>query len=99
MDSPVEVWRRGNAYIGEMSPAADRATRLPFGHPEAFIEAFANVYCNVADTIRAKILREKPDPIVKDFPTVNDGLRGMLFIDTVVKSAKAKQKWTKMPSK
>lgn len=99
MDSPVEVWRRGNPYIGEMSPAADRATRLPFGHPEAFIEAFANIYCNVADTIRAKILREKPDPIVKDFPTVNDGLRGMLFIDTVVKSAKAKQKWTKMPSK
>lgn len=96
-DGPVQVWRRGNDYVGERSPAAGRATRLPSGHPEAFIEAFANVYCNAADTIRARILKQKPDPLVMDFPTVDDGLRGMLFIETVVKSAKSRQKWLKMP--
>ena len=44
-DGPVQLWRRGNDYVGAESPAAARATRLPAGHPEAFIEAFANVYC------------------------------------------------------
>jgi predicted dehydrogenase len=99
LDGPVQVWRCGNDYIGAKSPAAARATRIPFGHPEGYIEAFANIYCNVADTIRARILREKPDPLALDFPTVDDGLRGMLFIETVVKSSEAKQKWIKMPNK
>jgi len=94
MNGPVEVWRRGNDYIGAKSPAAGRATRLPFGHPEAFFEAFANNYCNFADTLRAKLTRTKPDPLALDFPDVNDGLRGMLFIDTVLASNKSKQKWT-----
>jgi len=93
-DGPVQVWRRGNDYVGAASPAAARATRLPFGHPEAFFEAFANIYCNFADTVRARLSRTKPDPLALDFPDVNDGLRGMLFIDTVLASAKSKQKWT-----
>jgi len=95
-NGPLQVWRRGNPYIAEKSPAAARATRLPFGHPEAFIEAFANIYCNVADTLRARLEKAKPDPLALDFPTVRDGLRGMLFIETVVKSGKSKQKWTRM---
>jgi len=95
-DGPVQVWSRGNPYVGETSPAAARATRLPSGHPEAFFEAMANVYCNFADTVRAKLTRTKPDPLALDFPTVKDGLRGMLFLDTVLASAKSKQKWTKM---
>ncbi|TFG49779.1 MAG: Gfo/Idh/MocA family oxidoreductase [Candidatus Brocadiia bacterium] len=95
-DGPVQVWRRGNGYVAAKSPAAARATRLPCGHPEAFIEAFANVYCNFADAVRAKITRTVPDPLVLDFPTVDDGLRGMLFIDTLLVSTKSKQKWTKM---
>jgi len=96
-DAPVEVWRRGNGYIGAKSPAAGRATRLPFGHPEAFIEAFANIYVNAAATMRAAIAGDKPDPLALDFPTVDDGLRGMLFIETVVKSAKLGAKWVKFP--
>ena len=96
-DAPVEVWRRGNGYIGAKSPAAGRATRLPFGHPEAFIEAFANVYVNAAETMRARIARKRPDPLALDFPTVDDGLRGMQFIEAVVKSAKMGAKWVKMP--
>jgi len=95
-DGPVQIWRRGNDYVAQRSPAAGRATRLPFGHPEAFFEAMANVYCNFADTIRARLTRSKPDALALDFPTVDDGLRGMLFIDTVLASAKSKQKWTKM---
>ena len=95
-DGPLQIWRRGNAYVAEKSPAAGRATRLPSGHPEAFIEAFANTYCNFADTVRARIERRKPDPLALDFPNVGDGLRGMLFIETVLASAKSKQKWTKM---
>ncbi len=91
-----EVWRRGNDYVANYSDAAARHTRLPFGHPEAFFEAFANNYVNFADTIRAKQARKKPDPLMLDFPNVNDGLRGMLFLETLVASAKSKQKWTKM---
>jgi len=98
-DGPVQVWRRGNDYVAARSPAAERATRIPSGHPEGYLEAFANIYCNVADTIRARILRQKPDPLALDFPNVDDGVRGMLFIDTVVKSSTIKQKWTKMPNK
>lgn len=93
-DGPVQVWSRGNGYVGDKSPAAARATRLPAGHPEAFFEAFANNYLNFADTIRAKLTKTKVDPLAKDFPSVKDGLRGMLFIETVLASAKSKQKWT-----
>ncbi|MFC1543282.1 Gfo/Idh/MocA family protein [Candidatus Neomarinimicrobiota bacterium] len=95
-DGPSIVWRRGNDYIGEKSPAAGRATRLPFGHPEAFFEAFANIYCNFADTLRAQLAGKKPDPLALDFPGVDDGLRGMLFIETVLESARSEQKWTPM---
>ena len=95
-DGPVQVWRRGNDYVGEKSPAAARATRLPFGHPEAFFEAFANNYCNFAETVRARMTRTKPDPLALDFPDVDDGLRGMLFIDTLLASTRSKQKWTAM---
>ena len=95
-DGPVERWSRGNAYIGARSAAAARGTRIPFGHPEGFIEAFANVYCNFADAVRAKISGVKPDKLALDFPNVDDGLRGMAFIATVLASAKSKQKWTRM---
>jgi predicted dehydrogenase len=98
-DRPEEVWKRGNGYVAEKSPAAARGTRIPSGHPEAFLEAFANIYRNATDAIRAQILREKPDPLALDFPTVDDGLRGMLFIETVVKSAVSKQKWVAMPKR
>jgi predicted dehydrogenase len=98
-DAPIEVWRRGNDYVAAKSPAAGRATRIPAGHPEAFLEAFGNIYANVKETVLARLEHRKPDPLALDFPTVDDGLRGMLFIETVVKSSASKQKWTKMPTK
>jgi len=96
IDGPVQVWRRGNGYIGAKSAAAARCTRIPFGHPEAFIEAFANNYMNFADTIAARIEKRKPDPLALDFPQVSAGVRGMRFIEAVVKSSKMNAKWVKM---
>ncbi|MHC4123568.1 MAG: Gfo/Idh/MocA family protein [Planctomycetota bacterium] len=94
MNGPAEVWSRGNPYIAEKSLAAARATRLPSGHPEGFFEAFANHYCNFADAVRARMMNKKPEPLALDFPNVDDGLRGMLLIDTLLASTKSKQKWT-----
>ena len=98
-DRPLEVWSRGNGYVAERSPAAARATRLPAGHPEAFLEAFANVYRNACDVMRARRTRTRPDPLAVDFPTVDDGLRGMLFIDAVVRSAASRRKWIPVPTR
>ncbi len=96
INGPVQVWKRGNDYVAAKSPAAARATRLPSGHPEGFFEAFANNYCNFADTVRASLLGQKPDKLALDFPKVEDGVRGMLFVETVLASTKSRQKWTRM---
>jgi len=96
-DGPLEVWTRGNPFVADRSAAAARATRLPAGHPEAFHEAFANVYCNVTDTIRARNARRRPEPLALDFPSVDDGLRGMIFIQTVIRSSRSSRKWLKVP--
>ncbi|MEJ2123191.1 MAG: Gfo/Idh/MocA family oxidoreductase [Alphaproteobacteria bacterium] len=96
IDAPQQVWKRGNDYVAKKSPGAGRATRLPFGHPEAFLEAFANNYCNFADTIRAKKERKKADPLFLDFPGVKDGVQGMKFIEAVVKSSGKGASWVKI---
>jgi predicted dehydrogenase len=93
-DAPRQVLRRGSAYV---SDAARRATRLPPGGPEAFIEAFANIYREAARAIRAGVNGDlTPEDL--DFPTVDDGLEGMAFITTAVQSAKAGGVWAKMPA-
>ncbi len=94
-EGPAQLLRRGNGYLCE---AAQRGTRLPPGHPEAFIEAFANVYVNATDTIRAKILGNEPTELELDFPTVIDGARGLAFIESAVESSKSDQKWYPMKS-
>ena len=96
MGQPEQIWKRGNDYIGTLSKAAAKHTRIPFGHPEAFLEAFANNYTNFAETVKCTIAGKKPDVMSLDFPGVEEGVRGMLFIETVVASTKSKQKWTKM---
>lgn len=95
-DGPAEIWSRGHARVAAASPAAARATRLPPGHPEAFLEAFASLYRNACDTIRARLLGEPPDPLALDFPSAGDGLRGMLFIEAVVTNAGGRDKWTRV---
>ena len=93
-DGTIHTYRRGTDAIGEISEAAVRATRLPSGHPEAFFEAFANIYKNATDTIRAKLEGRVPTELELDFPTVKDGTRGMQFIEAVVGS---KGQWVKLP--
>ena len=89
---PVQILRRGNGYLCE---AAQRHTRIPPGHPEAFLEAFANVYQNAIATMRAKLSGTEPNELDLDFPNVDDGVVGMQFIETVVASSKSDKKWEK----
>jgi predicted dehydrogenase len=91
-DAPRRLYRRGNDYLSDV---AKRFTRIPAGHPEAFLEAFANIYVEAARAIEAEVNGE-PIPGDCDFPTVKDGLEGMLFIATAVQSAKGGAVWTKM---
>ena len=74
--------------------AAIRASRLPSGHPEGFIEAFANIYLGVAADIRARLAGVAPDAIAADYPRVADGARGVRFIEKVLESSRSAQKWT-----
>ena len=77
-----------------MCDAAKKAIRIPAGHPEAFLEAFANVYIGVAEAIRAKQSGVALGELEGDFPTVIDGARGVHFIEKTVESAASSQKWT-----
>ncbi|MDR2382936.1 MAG: Gfo/Idh/MocA family oxidoreductase [Prevotellaceae bacterium] len=93
-NKPSEIYSvGGNTFL---TPAALYYTRTPAGHPEGFIEAFANIYRNFARTVQAKLAGEEPKPEWLDFPTVDDGLRGMQFIETIVKSGYDNEtKWIK----
>lgn len=93
IDGPKRILTRGSPWLGE---SAKRASRLPTGHPEAFIEAFANVYLGVAAHIRALQAGQKPDPLTADYPTLADGARGVRFIEKTVESAASDRKWTRM---
>jgi predicted dehydrogenase len=93
-DAPRRIYRRGNAYLSDV---AKRFTRIPFGHPEAFLEAFANIYLEAARAIEAEV-NGQPIPSDCDFPTIKDGVEGMLFIATAVRSAKGGAVWTSMTS-
>ncbi len=90
LDKPKQVLRTG---VGDLSPEAAAHTRIPAGHPEGYLEAFANIYRNFAICLRARLQGREPDPIYQDFPTVGDGLRGMRFIQRVVESSESDQKW------
>lgn len=84
-DAPTEVLKPGHGYAG---PAAQHATRLPSGHPEAFLEAFANIYGNAIRTIAASVAGDEPNPLDLDFPTVQDGAVGVHFILTALESGR-----------
>jgi len=93
LDKPIEIRRTGNPY---MSPIAKYNTRVPAGHPEGYLEAFANIYRNVATCLQHRITGTKPPDEALDFPTVYDGLRGMKFIDALVESNQSDRKWIKI---
>lgn len=101
-DQPQQIYRTGNVYHAEGLSEVERMdshaiynTRLPSGHPEGMLEAFANIYKNFAATLSARLQSLDPTPEMLDFPTVTDGVRGMRFIDRVVESSGSDLKWTK----
>lgn len=92
-EQPRQIYRRGNAYAGEEEA---KFTRLPFGHPEAFIEAFANIYLAAAEAITDEVEGTFPREAGYDYPTIADGLEGMAFIEAAVQSSKHNAAWTKV---
>lgn len=95
LDRPSQIWRRGNGYVGS---SAKDSTRLPAGHPEGYLEAFANVYQEAFRAITAEVSgSNQPDNL--DYPTIMDGIVGMAFIEAAVRSSALGAKWVKLPSK
>ncbi len=94
LDQPTQIYRAGGNYADRLSSFAVHNARTPGGHPEGYLEAFANIYRNFALTLGAKIDGIEPTPEMLDFPGVEDGIRGMAFIDNVVASSQSDQKWT-----
>ncbi|WP_224746609.1 Gfo/Idh/MocA family protein [Mucilaginibacter rigui] len=93
-DKPAETLRAGSGYTDRLAGAATSNCRTPGGHPEGYLEAFGNLYRNFAIALSAKIEgREVPEWV--DFPSVDDGIRGMAFINNVVASNGSNEKWTK----
>lgn len=90
LDKPAEIYRAGTGYLHSF---ASHNCRTPAGHPEGYLEAFANLYRNFSLTVKAKMNKEKPEDEWLDFPSVEDGVRGMAFISNVVKSGKSNEKW------
>lgn len=90
-DRPKEIIRTSNGY---MSAIAQHNSRTPGGHPEGYIEAFANIYRNFAQSLQSVLQGDKPEP--KDFPSVEDGVKGMQFIETVVASTSENAKWLQL---
>lgn len=95
LDQPAQILRAGANYGAHLSSFATANCRTPGGHPEGYLEAFANIYKNFALTLSARIDGTQPKPENLDFPGVEDGIRGMAFIDNVVASSQSSEKWTK----
>ena len=91
LDKPTEIYRAGQPYLSDV---AKHNTRTPGGHPEGYLEAFGNIYRNFAQSLMAKMNSEKPTADMLDYPSVDEGVRGMAFIDNVVASSESDRKWT-----
>lgn len=91
IDQPAQILRTGGSYL---SSFASHNTRTPSGHPEGYLEAFANLYRNFALTIKAHLANEDPSPEYLDFPGIKEGVRGMAFIENVIRSGQSEKKWS-----
>ncbi|MBC7887069.1 MAG: Gfo/Idh/MocA family oxidoreductase [Ferruginibacter sp.] len=94
LEAPAQILRAGANYGDRLSSFATSNCRTPGGHPEGYLEAFANIYKNFATTLMAKMDGITPSEEALDFPSVDEGVRGMAFIDSVVLSAQSDKKWT-----
>jgi predicted dehydrogenase len=93
LEQPTQILRAGSGYA-HLSSFARLNARTPGGHPEGYLEAFANIYRNFANTLLCRINGTEPTQEMLDFPRVEEGVRGMAFIDAVVASGQSDQKWT-----
>ena len=91
LDGFPELLTRGRPGL---SAAAERATRVALGHPEGYFEAFANLYADAAEAIVARRTGQAPEPLALDFPTVEDGARGVRFVEAALESSRAGGRWT-----
>ena len=91
IDGPRRILTRGSPWLAR---AARQACRLPPGHPEAFIEAFANIYLGVAADIQARLEGLAAVPVDAEYARVEDGARGVRFIEATIESARSDRKWT-----
>jgi predicted dehydrogenase len=94
IDKPAQTIRAGGNYGDRESSYAVHNTRTPGGHPEGYLEAFGNLYRNFALSLQAKLNNEEAKPEWLDFPGIEDGIRGMAFIENVVASNQSNEKWT-----
>lgn len=93
-DRPVEVLRTGMGYLGASAAAG---TRIPPGHPEGYLEAFANIYRNFSGHLCAVLEGREADALTLDYPKIGDGIRGMAFLDAAVRSSANNARWTALP--
>ncbi|UPL47741.1 Gfo/Idh/MocA family protein [Hymenobacter sublimis] len=91
LDRPTEIRRAGTGYV---SSYAQHNTRTPAGHPEGYLEAFANLYRNFALSLQADLSGTTAPPEALDYPSIAEGVRGMAFIENVIASGRSEQKWT-----
>ena len=91
LDKPTEMLRAGLPYL---SPLAKHNSRTPGGHPEGYLEAFGNIYRNFALTLAARIDGDSQENPAIEFPSVEEGIRGMAFVDSAVASSESDKKWT-----
>jgi predicted dehydrogenase len=89
-DAPAQIYRAGNGYLTNV---AVHNSRTPGGHPEGYLEAFGNLYRNFALTLSCRLEDKEPTEEMLDFPSVDDGVRGMAFIENVIASGRSDQKW------
>ena len=90
LDKPIEIYRTGNGYMGEHAQAY---TRTPFGHPEGYLEAFANIYRGFTNAVQARLSGTTASAVNTEFPTIHEGVRGMKFIDAVIESGQNNSSW------
>ncbi len=91
LNQPVAIYRAGTNYVSTLT---QQNSRTPAGHPEGYLEAFANIYNNFASALLHKKNNTSFPLQHDDFPSLEDGIRGMAFIETVIASNTSKEKWT-----
>lgn len=94
-DRPKEMVRTG---VGSLSQFTTANIRTPPGHPEGYLEAFANLYRNFAEQIQAKLAGTPPSEVAQDLPGITEAVRGMSFIENVVAASSSGEKWHTLPN-